>query len=278
MAVGTIKEEFQKYKGFIFDLDGTIYLGDKLIPGAAAVVETLRREGRRVVFLSNKPLDRRETYARKLTKLGIVTPPQDVINSAYVLAQLLAKETPGARVYVTGEPPLLAELAENGLQVLTSAQALAGPVDAVIAAFDRTLNYEKLDTAFQALKKGARFLATNADRTCPVDGGELPDAAGVIAFLEATTGRKLEFVAGKPNALMLQVACERLGADPAECLMTGDRLETDMRMGIEAGMDTAAVLSGVSTREEAEDYRRKMGGRGPTHILRSVAEIVHVES
>ncbi len=274
MSSYAIAPAFGRYKSFIFDLDGTIYLGDRLIPGAAAVVDALRASGRRVVFLSNKPLDRCAAYAAKLTRLGIPTAAEEVINSAYVLASHLARESPGARVYCAGEPPLLAELAEQGLRVLTEEEALQGPVDVVIAAFDRTLHYGKLNAAFQALKAGARFLATNSDRTCPVDGGELPDAAGVIAYLEATTGRRVELIAGKPSVRMLEIAALRLQVPVGECLMSGDRLETDMRMGMAAGMATAAVLSGVSNRQEAEAFRQANGGKAPTHILTSVAEII----
>ena len=268
-----IRAEFERYKGFIFDLDGTIYLGDRLIPGAGETVRALRDAGRRVVFLSNKPLERRDAYARKLTRLGIPTEAEDVINSAYVLSVYLKESGLGRRVYATGEPPLLEELRAHGLQVLSEDEAMEGPVDAVIAAFDRTLDYTKLNAAFQALRRGARFLATNADRTCPVDGGELPDAAGVIAFLEATTGRTVELVAGKPNPLMLAAATARLGLAPGECLMSGDRLETDIEMGARARMPTAAVLSGVSTAADVEAFRRRHPG-APTHVLESVASIL----
>lgn len=267
-----IKSEFEGYRGFIFDLDGTIYLGERLIEGAAEAVRALRAAGKGVVFLSNKPLERREAYARKLARLGIPATEEDVINSAYVLGLYLARSGVGRRVYATGEPPLLEELRAHGLEVLTEQEARRGPVDAVIASFDRTLSYVKLQAAFEALKRGARFLATNADRTCPVDGGELPDAAGVIAFLEATTGRRVELVAGKPHAMMLSAATARLGLKPQECLMVGDRLETDVVMGVNAGMATAAVLTGVSSREDVAAFRARHPG-APTYVLESVASL-----
>lgn len=266
---------FEQYNGFIFDLDGTIYLGEQLIPGALEAIETLRAADRRVVFLSNKPLEQRADYAEKLTRLGIPATEADVINSTYVLGRYLARTSPGVRVYATGEPPLLRELREHGLQVLTEDEAMEGPVDVVVAAFDRTLDYKKLHAAFNALKAGARFYATNADRTCPVEDGELPDAAGVIAFLEATADRKIELIAGKPNALMAEAAAEVVQAPIEECLMVGDRLETDMLMGLEAGMSTAAVLSGVATQAEAESFREKMGAKGQRmHIISSVGALV----
>jgi len=267
-----IADEFDAYKGFIFDLDGTIYLGDRLIAGVGEAVSALRAAGRRVVFLSNKPLERQAAYAEKLSRLGIPAGPSDVINSAYVLARYVRRAGIGERVYAIGEPPLLEELRSHGLTVLSEDDAGVASVDAVIAAFDRTVHYGKLNAAFQALKAGAKFWATNADRTCPVDGGELPDAAGVIAFLEATTGRRVELVAGKPNPLMLEAAAERLELGLNECIMVGDRLETDILMGVNAGMATGAVLSGVSGTADVEDFRSRHPG-SPTHVLKSVAAI-----
>jgi HAD superfamily hydrolase (TIGR01450 family) len=119
-----------------------------------------------------------------------------------------------------------------------------------VVAFDRTLDYRKLNTAYQALVHGARFFSTNADKICPMPGGGIPDAGATIAALEHITGRKVELVAGKPSMLMMQVASQRLGLEPGRILMVGDRLETDIFMGQQAGMQTAAVLSGVTRRED----------------------------
>ena len=128
-------------------------------------------------------------------------------------------------------------------------------IDAVIVAFDRTLDYRKLNTAYQALMAGARFYATNGDKMCPMPGGGIPDAGGTIAALEHMTGRTLQLLAGKPSTLIMQVALERLGLPAERCMMVGDRLETDILMGQQAGMYTAAVLTGVATREDAERMR-----------------------
>jgi arabinose operon protein AraL len=119
-------------------------------------------------------------------------------------------------------------------------------------AFDRTLDYRKLNTAYQALRKGARFFATNADKACPMPGGAIPDAGGTIAALEHMTGRKLELLAGKPSIMMMQVALEKLDLPAKRCMMVGDRLETDIHMGQTAGMYTTATLTGASSREQAE--------------------------
>lgn len=234
------------FRGYIFDLDGTIYLGEKAIPGAPAVIAELRRRGRGLVFLSNKPLQQRHVYAEKLTRLGIPAAADDVINSSLVLTQYLVREMPGATVFAIGEQPLLDELAAAGLALSESPEE----IEVVIASFDRTFDYRKLDIGYQALRLGARFLATNADRTCPVEGGELPDAAAVIGALEGCTGRTVELVAGKPSALIVDAALGRLGLPAEACLMVGDRLETDILMGKQAGMSTALVLTGVTRRED----------------------------
>ncbi|MCI0475105.1 MAG: HAD-IIA family hydrolase [Anaerolineales bacterium] len=245
--------------GFIFDLDGTIYLGDAALPGAVECVRELRRRGKKIIFVSNKPLAPRADYAAKLTRLGIPTRETEIVTSAFVLARHLATTMPGLMLYVFGEEYLIAELKTHGLKVAPEfcdqdPKELIDPegIDAVVVAFDRTLNYRKLNTAYQALCRGARFFATNADKTCPMPGGAIPDAGAIIAALEHITGRKLELLAGKPSALMMQVAANELGLPPQRCLITGDRLETDIRMGQDAGMQTAVILTGVSTREQAE--------------------------
>lgn len=256
-----------RYEGLIFDLDGTIYLSDQLIPGADEVVARLRGLGCRLVFLSNKPLEPRTSYAARLTRLGVPTPPEDVINSTRALIRYLRGRSPEATLFVIGEEPLLAELEEEGFSLTSSVDQ----IDVVVAAFDRTLDYAKLNTAHQALVKGACFLATNADKTCPIEGGEIPDCAGIIAFLEATTGREVELVVGKPSRHMLDAALERLGVPRERCLMVGDRLATDIRMGHAAGMDTALVLTGVTTRERLARSELK-----PTYVMDSVTEILRL--
>ncbi|MEM3658563.1 MAG: HAD-IIA family hydrolase, partial [Candidatus Hadarchaeum sp.] len=208
-------------RGYFLDLDGTVYRGDKLLPGAKEAIEVLRSRGRKILFLSNKPLDSRKQYAQKLSRLGIFVEDKDIINSSLVLARYLAEESPGARVFAIGEPPLLDELQRAGLQLTENPRQ----IEYVVAGFDRTFNYRKLNIAFQALRRGARFYATNPDRTCPVEDGEIPDAGAVIAALEATSGRKVEKIFGKPSQYMVEVALEVLGLPAEACAMVGDRLE-----------------------------------------------------
>jgi arabinose operon protein AraL len=251
-------------RGWLFDLDGTIYLGEALIPGADAVIKALRDDGRRVAFLSNKPLETRADYARKLTRLGIPAGPDDVINSSLVLARHLATLDPGVPVFVIGEPPLIAELSAHGFEVRRDHH-----VRWVVIAFDRTFDYAKLNTALQAVRGGARLIATNPDRTCPTAEGEIPDCAGMTAAVEAVTGRAVEIVVGKPSAIILEVALQALGLTAGDCVIVGDRLETDVVMGKRHGLATALVLSGVT---RADDPR--IAEIAPDAVLASVRELI----
>src|SRR5256884_9047222 len=194
------------HRGWLLDLDGTVYRGETPIPGAAETIAALRADGRRVAFLSNKPLATRADYAEKLTRLGIPTVADDVINSPLVLARPLRRLDVGARVFVIGEPPLVAELSAHGFEPRTDAR-----VRWVVIAFARTFDYAKLNTALQAVRGGARLIATNPDPTCPTEEGEIPDCAGMIAAVEAVTGVRVEVIVGKPSPLMLEGALERLG-------------------------------------------------------------------
>jgi len=231
------------FPGYVFDLDGTVYLGENLLPGALRAIMTLRALGSHTVFLSNKPLETRADYAEKLTRLGIPTPVHDIINSSWVLNQWLQSEAPGANLFVIGESPLLNELQEAGFQLTERADQ----VEFVVASFDRTFDYRKLQIAFDAIRAGARFIATNSDRYCPTPDGGLPDAAAVIGAIEGCTGLLVEVVVGKPSPITAQALLDRLGLPAEDCVIVGDRLETDIRMGQEAGMTTAAVLTGVTT-------------------------------
>ena len=254
----------RRYDGFVLDLDGTVYLGDRLIPGADRAVARLRAADRRVVFLSNKPIESREAYAAKLTRLGIPTAPGDVINSSLVMARFLARETPGASVVAISEPPLIAELERAGIRVTDRPERARW----VVISFDRTFDYQKLDLAFRAARHGAELIATNPDRTCPIEGGELPDCAAMIGAVEGCTGQRVERIVGKPSPLTIAAALERLALPAEACLMVGYRPEKDIRMGKKAGMDTALVLTGIMRQESVPT-----SGDRPTYVLSSIAEL-----
>jgi NagD protein len=252
------------FKGFIFDLDGTVYRSDQLIPGADSVIRLLRENKRKVVFLSNKPIQTREDYAAKLTQLGIPTQSEEVINSTFVMTNYLKKIAPQARLFVVGETPFIEELKRAGFKITDEPKE----IEYVVVAFDRTFDYQKLNVAFQAIKFGAHFVATNPDRTCPVEGGEIPDCAGMIAAIEAVTGKKVEIIVGKPSPLIIQTALEVMVLKPEDCILIGDRLETDIKMGRESGMATGIVLTGVT-----DEKTLKESSIHPDFIFQSIADV-----
>jgi len=252
------------HRGWLFDLDGTVYRGEALVPGADETIAVLRADGRRVAFLSNKPLERRDDYARKLTRLGVPAAPDDVVNSSLVLARHLAALDAGAPIFVIGESPLLAELRAHGFEVRADHR-----VRWVVIAFDRTFDYAKLNTALQAVRQGARLIATNPDRTCPTEDGEIPDCAGMTAAVEAVTGARVEIVVGKPSPIILDVALARLGVPAAEAVVVGDRIETDIVMGKQRGLATVLVLTGVT---RADDPR--VAGIAPDLVLPSIRDLI----
>src|SRR5881296_648618 len=252
------------YRGWLFDLDGTVYLGEHLIAGAGEAIRALRAAGRRVAFLSNKPLQTRADHADKLTRLGVPAEPDDVINSSLVLARYLRRLDPGAPVYVIGEPPMIAEMRAHGFEVRDDER-----VRWVVIAFDRTFDYAKLNTALQAVKRGARLIATNPDRTCPTEDGEIPDCAGMMAAVEAVTGATVEVIVGKPSPIILEAALARLGVPARDAVVVGDRIETDIVMGKRLGLGTVLVLSGVT---RADDPR--VAEIAPDLVLPSIRDLI----
>lgn len=255
----------RRYDGYVLDLDGTVYLGDALLPGARAAVLALRDAGSRTVFLTNKPLERPVDYAAKLTRLGIPTPATEVVSSTDVLLRYLREHAPGARLYPVAEPLLWEMLREEGWE-LTSDPAR---IDVVVVSFDRTFTYAKLQIAFDAVRAGARIVATNPDAYCPIPGGGLPDCAAMLAAIEACSGARAEAVVGKPSAHMASTLLERLELEGRRTLLIGDRLATDIRMAIEAGMGSALVLTGATTRADVDASRIR-----PTYVLASIADAV----
>jgi HAD superfamily hydrolase (TIGR01450 family) len=236
------------YGGYIFDLDGTIYLGDALLPGAARVVAALRRLDRRLLFLSNNPTSTPATYAAKLTRLGIPVTAPEVLNTVTTMVRWLSEHHPGATVFPIAEAPLVEALTAAGFRVSDDPAA----IDVVIASYDRGFDYRKLQIAFDALwfHRRARLVATNPDRYCPFPGGRgQPDAGAIVAAIEACTGVRCEAVTGKPDPYMLASALAVVDLPAEDCLVTGDRLYTDIRMARDAGMPSALVLTGETTPE-----------------------------
>lgn len=253
------------YAGYILDLDGTVYLGDRLIPGADRAIAHLRAAGKRLAYISNKPIGRAEEYAAKLSRLGIPTPAAEVINSPVALRLYLQEAGWGRRVLVLGEDPVREELLRGGF-VLTEDPEQA---EVLVVSWDRRVTYADLNRALHALRQGARFVATNPDVTCPLPGGEEAlDTGSLVALLEAASGRRVEAVAGKPSPLMLEVITREWRLPPEECLLVGDRLETDLELGRRAGVPVALVLTGVTDR-----CRLAASSAQPDYVLESIADL-----
>jgi HAD superfamily hydrolase (TIGR01450 family) len=251
------------YDAYAFDLDGTIYLGDHLLPGAGRLVEELRRRGLAVRFLSNNPTKDPEQYAEKLERLGLPTPVDEIVNTVVTMTRWLLDNAPGAVVYPISEPPLHRALEQAGIRMSSD----PAEIDVVVASYDRTFTYEKLQIAFDAIwyHRRARLVATNPDRFCPFPGGRgEPDCAAIIAAVEACTGVRCEANTGKPDPAMLRAALAGLEVAPADCVMVGDRLSTDIRMALDTGMAAALVLTGET---RAEDLRGLPPSDAPDLVL-----------
>jgi HAD superfamily hydrolase (TIGR01450 family) len=249
---GGLETPERLYEGYVFDLDGTIYLGDELLPGAGRLVLKLRELGKRVIFLSNNPTKDPKMYAEKLGKLGLKTPESEIINTVVTMTEWLLQNHPDATVFPISEEPLKRSLAEAGIRMSERAEE----IDIVIASYDRGFEYKKLQIAFDAIwfYGRAMLVTTNPDRYCPFPGGRgEPDSAAIVAAIEACTRAKCQVNAGKPDPIMLHTIMGLVGLDAGDCIMTGDRLYTDIRMAKDAGMPSAVVLTGETTAGELEE-------------------------
>ena len=258
------------YEGYVFDLDGTIYLGDELLPGAKRLILKLRELGKRVVFLSNNPTKDPDMYAEKLGKLGLETPTDEIVNTVVTMTQWLLQNHPDATVYPISEEPLKNSLREAGIKMSDDPEE----IDIVIASYDRGFEYEKLQIAFDAIwfHKRAKLVTTNPDRYCPFPGGRgEPDAAAIVGAIEGCTGAKCEVNTGKPDPIMLKTIMEIVGLDEKDCVMTGDRLYTEIRMALDAGMPSAVVLTGETTEEDLENESEE---NLPDYVLTRIDHLI----
>ncbi|MFD1957740.1 HAD-IIA family hydrolase [Paenibacillus thailandensis] len=256
-------------KGFIIDLDGTVYRGSQAIEGAAEAIAELNRSGRRVVFLSNRGNMSRAMCRRKLAGMGIDAAERDIVLSSTVAAMFLIRHYPGQKVWTLGDQGLRDELASMRVMLASRPEA----ADWLLITLHETLTYKELNQAFRAVRHGARIMATNADKSFPGDDGESIDVAAMIHAITATTGASVEHVIGKPSALMAELALETLDLPAEDCLIVGDSLESDIRLGKQAGIRTALVLTGSVSRREAEASSFK-----PDYILDSLADLPKIVS
>lgn len=239
------RETIQKINLFLFDMDGTLYLGDRLFDFTIPLLRRIRQTGRRYLFMTNNSSKGVEDYIHKLQKLGILSVREDFITSAQATAYYLQKHHPGKRLYVCGTVSLKRELGWAGFEVVEDADQ----AQCIVMGFDTELTFQKLrDVCKLLLTRDIPYIATNPDYVCPTEFGSVPDCGSVCDMIcNATNKRPL--VIGKPAALMPRLAMERLGAKPEETCCIGDRIYTDIRCGLNAGITTMLVLNGETTRE-----------------------------
>lgn len=262
----TKKTLVEKYKGFVFDLDGTIYRGEKLIPGADKTINKIRALDKKVIFVSNKTTDSPGDYLKFLVSNGIEIYPGELITASTVIINYLSQNHRAAKFYAIGEDKFIEELQSSGFIYTEN----FNEVDVVIVTLDRTLNYQKLEIAARSLECGAKFFAANIDDTCPVDNGEILDAGSTISALEKRTHRKLELHFGKPSEFMIKEVLNRIQLGKEDILITGDRIETDIAMGNAFGIDTAIVKTGIKNFPN--------GNIKPVYVLNSINNLFDVST
>jgi len=250
----------ENIKAFIFDLDGTVYLGDEIIPGAKETLEWVRNKNAQIKFVTNNPRFSREFYVNKLNKLGIQASIDEVVTSANITAMYLKEKEIYGKIFPIGEEQLETELQEAGLDLTDQ------DPDTVVVSFDTSLDYKKLMIAYKALNKGANFIATNPDTVCPTPDGGLVDAGAIIAALEASTNRKLEGVLGKPSSLLAEMLLSQLNLSPAECVVVGDRLNTDIKLAKKSGMKGAWINAENESLSKDTEHM-------PDYMIHSIAEL-----
>jgi len=258
----------EKYDYFIFDLDGTIYRGEHLIPNADKVINHLKLLNKKIAFVSNKTTGTAKDYFLLLKNWGLNVEEKEILNSTIVASSYLKKNFNGKVFFAIGEDSFINEIEKSNLKYST----IPEEINIVLITLDRTLNYEKLEIAARALENGARFFAANIDDTCPVDDGEVIDAGSTISALQKRTHRKLELHFGKPSEFMFDEIKNHLKFIPYRTILIGDRLETDITMGNNFGIDTALVHTGVKF------FPNGTENIVPTYQLNSVFELINHKS
>jgi NagD protein len=243
------------------DMDGVIVRGTQTLPGAGGFIERLRERGLRFLILTNNSIYTPRDLANRLRYMGIEVGAENIHTSAIATARFLTTQRPNGTAYAIGEAGLTTALHDVGYTLSEH-----NP-DYVVLGETATYSFERITMAIRLISNGARFIATNPDTIGPTDAGIVPATGAVAALIERATGIAPYYV-GKPNPLMVRSALRVMDAHSEDTVMIGDRMDTDIVMGIESGLETILVLSGVTTREQAERYPYR-----PTHILESVADI-----
>jgi NagD protein len=242
-------------KGYICDMDGVIYHGSKLVDGAKEFVDWLKNNDKRFLFLK-----------QKLARMGIDVGVEDFITSAHATASFLASQNPNTGVYVIGESGLINALHDAGFYI-----DQVNPKYVVVGE-SRTYNFEQIEMAVQLVLGGAKLIGTNSDLTGPSEKGVAPACRALISPIEMATGRKAYFI-GKPNPLIMRHAINRIGCKLEDTLIVGDRMDTDIIAGIESGIETALVLSGITHREDLVMFPYQ-----PNYIFDRAVDIIHADA
>lgn len=257
-------------KFFIFDLDGVIYRGNTLLPGVRETLLSLEKRGCQIFFLSNNSMLSRRGYLKKLRKMGLKLKEEQLFPSSYLCALYFSKERINSKkVMVIGEKGLFEELKKAKVKISPKPEK----VEYVVVGMDRKFNFCKLSLAYQAIKNGAKFIATNTDLTYPLERTTIPGAGAIVKALEVST-RKKPLVLGKPETFGLEIILKKTGCSPSKMVLVGDRLETDIAAGNKLGIQTVLVLSGISSFEEAKKASPLLT---PRYVIPSLPDLLSVK-
>jgi len=255
---------FNEKKGFICDMDGVIYHGNKILPGVAEFISWLQSEGKEFLFLTNNSGSTPKELQQKLARMGLDVPEKHFYTSALATAAFLREQSPGCSVYAIGEAGLFNALYDAGITMND-----VNP-DYVVMGEGKSYSLDSLTKATNLVLNGARLIGANSDVSGPIENGITPACRALVAPIEMATGTQAYFC-GKPNPLMMRTGLKLLGCHSGEAVMVGDRMDTDIISGLESGMSTVLVLSGVSTPETLKTYAYR-----PTVVLDGVGEIVRM--
>ncbi len=247
--------------GFLIDMDGVIYKGNELIPGAVEFIARLRHENFPFLFLTNNSQRTRRDVAIKLGRMGIDVGEEHIFTCAMATARFLSRQKPRGTAYVIGEGGLLQALHQNGYAIVDVEP------DYVVVGEGRTITSESLELATKLVLGGAKLIATNLDPNCPTANGLRPGCGAIVAFLETSTGKKALSV-GKPSPVMMRAARKQLNLVASQTVMIGDTMETDIIGGVQMGYHTVLTLSGGTRQEDLVNYAYR-----PNHIIESIAEL-----
>lgn len=257
-----MKINFNEKKGFISDMDGVIYHGNQILPGVKKFIQWLNEEDKKYLFLTNNSGMTPKELQNKLARMGLDVPADHFYTSALATAQFLKDQAPGCSVYVLGEAGLVNALYEVGC-TMDEVEP-----DYVVIGESKSYSLDTLTKATNLVLNGAKLIGANSDASGPIENGIAPACGALISPIEIATGKKAYFC-GKPNPLMMRTGLRMLDCHSADAVMIGDRMDTDMISGLESGMSTVLVLSGVTTKEEAAKYAYQ-----PSMILNGVGDIV----